>query len=85
MATILKLTTINVAGMNAPDKRSYIFNHLLQEGHVIALQETHCTNASIKSWEKEWQGTSVWNPYSSRSVGVAILFHPKIEVEILDK
>ena len=25
-----------------------------------------------------------WNPYSSKKAGVAILFHPKLKVELLD-
>ena len=85
MATILKFTTINVAGMNAPAKRAHIFKHLIQEGHdVIALQETHCTNQTLEAWEKEWPGISKWNTHTSKSAGVAILFHPKSDVEILD-
>ena len=85
MATILKFTIINVASMNAPAKHAHIFKHLIQEGHdVIALQETHCTNQTLEAWEKEWPGISKWNTHTSKSAGVAILFHPKLDVEILD-
>ena len=55
MASPFKVTTIKVAGMNAPDKRAHIFNHLIQEGHdILALQESHCTNTNIKTWQDEW-------------------------------
>ena len=85
MATTLKFTTVNVAGMHIPERRMQIFKHLLQQGHdIIALQETHCENNDIKLWEKEWNGFSKWNPYSSKKAGVAILFHPKLKVELLD-
>ena len=84
MAAPFKVTT-NIASMNAQDKRAHIFNHLIQEGHdIIALQETHCTNNNIKSWQDKWQGKSVWNAHSSKSAGVAFLFHPKLNVEILN-
>ena len=74
-----------MASMNAPDKHAHIFDHQIQEGHdIIALQETHCTNNNIKSWQDEWQGKSVWDARSSKSAGVAILFHPKLNVEILN-
>ena len=60
MAAPFKVTTINVAGMNAPDKHAHISNHQIQEGHdIIALQETHCTNNNIKCWQDEWQGKCV--------------------------
>ena len=63
----------------------HIFNHLIQEGHdVIALHKTHCTNQTSEAWEKEWPGISKWNTHTSKSAGVAILFHPKLDVEILD-
>ena len=66
MATLLKFTTLNVAGLHAPDKHVFTFNQLLQEGHdIIALQETHCGNSDLKLWEKEWLGLSKWNTYST--------------------
>ena len=38
----------------------------------------------MEAWEKEWPGISKWNTHTSKSAGVAILFHPKLDVEILD-
>ena len=59
MATTLKFTTVNVAGMHTPERRMQIFKYLLQQGHdIIALQETHCENNDVKLWEKEWNGLS---------------------------
>ena len=83
--SILKLSTINVDGLHAPKKRAHTFNYFLNEGlDIIALQETHCTNADLENWKKEWPGLSVWNTYSNRAAGVAILFNPKLKIEIID-
>ena len=83
--SILKLSTINVDGLRAPKKRAHTFNYFLNEGlDIIALQETHCTNADLENWKKEWPGLSVWNTYSNRAAGVAILFNPKLKIEIID-
>ena len=50
---------------------------------VIAVQETHCDNNSLSTWKDEWGGASVWTHYASDQAGVAILFSPKRNVNIL--
>ena len=80
----LKLSTINVAGLRLPVKRAHLFTHFANSDYdIIALQETHCTNDTLAEWKTQWPGVSVWNTDSTRSAGVAILFHPNLAFELL--
>ena len=81
--TMLKLTTLNVQGMNNPQKRNFIFQLFLNERFdIICLQETHCPATSIDQWSAEWPGESFWNKGTSHSCGVAILFRPGLVASI---
>ena len=46
----LKILTINVNGLNQPNKRSKIFNYLkTNKIDITLLQETHSTNETEKN------------------------------------
>ena len=85
MSQQIKFSTVNVAGMHDQIKRAAIFSHLLNGNHdIIALQETHCKPLEVPEWEKQWPGTSIWNPKTQTGAGVAVLFKPGLAIQIKD-
>lgn len=84
---MINLVTLNVNGIGDKNKRFDVFQTLRNENFdIIALQETHCdSEETAEIWTEEWGGKSIWSKYRSDRAGVAFLFNPKIDLEILDK
>lgn len=81
----VKFATYNVRGLRNSLKRVDIFKQLLKNKFsVIALQETHCTADVVDIWKEEWPGESVWTLGSPTHAGVAFLFHPDLDIEIIN-
>ncbi len=79
---MLNITTINVQGLGDRQKRLNTFQTLRNGNYdVIALQETHCAQNS--KWKDDWSGESQWTHFRCDQAGVAILFSPKLSVNIL--
>ena len=81
----VRFATYNVRGLRDNEKRVAIFKQIINSNFsVIALQETHCTSDVKEQWKDEWPGVSEWSIGPSDSAGVAILFHPKLDAEIIN-
>ena len=79
----LSLITFNVRGLNSSRKRHAIFRQLHHKNaSIIFLQETYSTNNLEKVWSNEWGSKIYFCHGSKHSKGVAILFNPKLRVEI---
>ena len=79
----LSLITLNVRGLNSSRKRRAIFRQLHHKNaSIIFLQETYSTNNLEKVWSNEWGSKIYFCHGSKHSKGVAILFNPKLCVEI---
>ena len=82
---ILKVASINVAGLNDLVKRKSNFTFLKSKTyHAVFLQETHASNEVQKLWEKEWGNKIFWSHGTSNAKGVAILFNLRTALEVLD-
>ena len=75
--TTLHLVSLNVNGLQNDTKRRAIFNWLRSSKYdIIFLQETHChLGRDEKRWSLEWDGKCIWNGYTCKSRGVAVLFN----------
>ena len=83
---MLNLVTINVQGLRDKHKRLETFQTLKNENYdVIAIQETHCDILEEQNWKDEWEGKSSWTTFSNDKAGVAFLFNPRLDVQILEK
>ena len=72
--------------MREETKRKFNFNFFkICKYDIIALQETHQSNAEFRKWQKEWNGKSVWNHGTAHSKGVAFLFKPYLNIKIIGK
>ena len=79
----LKVSTLNVRGLNKSCKRRQLFRWLHQQNaDVIFLQETYSSTQTIKIWENEWGGKICASHGSTHSRGVMIMFKPKLDVTI---
>ena len=73
----------NVRGLNSSRKRHAIFRQLHHKNaSVIFLQETYSANNLEKVRSNEWGSKIYFCHGSKHSKGVAILFNPKLHVEI---
>ncbi len=82
----MNVTTINVRGLNNPQKRSTILQWLqYKQFDIICLQETFLTADSIIALKNEWNGPSFHSPSpSNHSKGVSILINKSFSCEILN-
>ena len=79
---MVKFSTFNVRGLCDSNKFSSLTNILFKHNSDITfLQETHFVSAK-DNWEKKWKGVSLWGGQSSRSAGVAIVFHHHLDISI---
>ena len=76
------IASINVRGLRDPLKRSAIFNSLRSKYDIIFLQEIFGTPSDSDPWGREWEGKFIFNMFSTREAGVAILFRPNLDLEI---
>ena len=80
-----KILTLNVNGLNDATKRRYVMKFCVSENcDAFLLQETHGYKEITKTWALEWQnmtrGKSLWNNYTHKERGVAILIKKDIEI-----
>ncbi len=82
----MNIVTINVRGLNNPQKRQTILQWLkFKQFDIICLQETFCTQETSKLLSAEWEGPSFHSvSQSSHSKGVSILINDKFTHEIID-
>ncbi len=78
------IVSINVQGLNNPDKRSNIFAWLTrQKAKIVFVQETFCTENYSKYENQGWKGKIYHNfSKSTHSKGVAIMIHESLNFEI---
>ena len=81
------VTTLNVRGLIDKQKCEKVYTWLIQQQcDIIFIQEMHCTATNVENLKKLWHGQSCYgvsdSPYSK---GVAILFKPKLKVNITDE
>ena len=86
MANYLNFVTLNIRGLGGKQKSKVVLDWLRNNSKgVTFLQETHSDeNLSVK-WQKYWKGDLYCSHGNTNSKGVAILFHPTITPEVIDK
>jgi len=73
--------SLNVRGLNQAQKRRQLFRWLHNyKFDVIFLQDTYSTQNVTAIWKSEWGGNIIYSHGTNRSIGVAILFNPKLDV-----
>lgn len=86
MAKQLKFVTLNIRGLGGKQKSKVVLDYLRTNSKGITfLQETHSSVALAEKWMDYWKGKLYVAHGDTNSKGVAILFHPKLTHEILDK
>jgi len=82
----LLCATINVRGLNEPEKRKRLFYWLEDKSYdVIFLQETFCTNNFVNVFNRDWKGKTCHATTNSKhSRGVSILFSNKRNINIVN-
>lgn len=72
----LKITSLNVKGLNHVIKRQKTLTLLKKEKCQVALlQETHLSDQEHNKLRRNWVGQVFYSSYKSNSRGVAILLH----------
>jgi len=86
MAENLNITTINIRGLGGKQKSKAVLDWLRSNSKgVTFLQETHSDENLADKWRNFWKGSIYCAHGNTNSKGVAILFHPSISHELLDK
>ena len=83
----LSFSTTNIQGCLHPLKRFSLFSFLKKsvKSHICFLQDTHTDISCEALWHLIWRGKAVFSHSLSAKVGgVAILFSPTCQVEILE-
>ena len=81
----IKVCTFNVNGLGEYRKRRHVFEYLKHNKYGICfLQELHCKNTTIDTWEKEWGGKAFFSGNSLNSTGIGILFDSNITFTVLE-
>ena len=85
MASKLNFVTINIRGLGGRKKSQAVFDWLdkLSVG-IFFLQETHSSLELLDTWRTLWKGHIYCAHGDTKSKGVAILFHPSIQHEIVE-
>ncbi len=83
--TSLNISTFNVNGLGQCIKRLAIFHKMKHDNGTILLQETYLTSKTEQKWKNEWVGQIVFSPGTSNSWGIAIIFPPTLDYNILEK
>ena len=91
MAGSLRIDSLNCKGLGNRHKRRSILEHFHKVGSdLVLLQETHTTLATSKLYGREWKRMaprghrSMWNSYTNRSCGVAILIADATTTSVVD-
>ena len=71
----IRVTSINVRGINNITKRNILFNSFKKSNSdIIFAQETYSNTETCVQWNDEWGGKCIFSHGSNHSRGVAILF-----------
>ena len=83
----LRFLTLNVRGLNNVEKRTKVFQWLINaKSDITFLQETYCTEKALTAFKASWTGINEHAVTdSAHSRGVSILFNPKHKVTIENK
>lgn len=81
-----RIISMNVNGLNIPNKRRILFDHFRRsKADIILLQETHASAATEKIWRREWGGQAYFCNGSQSSKGVAVLVSRDVQAEVFDQ
>ena len=81
----LKIGSLNTWGLGDDIKRREVFTWLRQKQlNIYFLQETKCLKDKEKIWETEWGYRCIFNSANTSAQGVAILFNPNFQFDIID-
>lgn len=86
MGKNLKIISLNVRGLHNDANRLKTFTWLTdQKADVVCLQETFCTQDSVKLFNSQWEGDAYHSiTDSSHSRGVAILVNKATDIECVN-
>ena len=80
----IHLISFNLNGCRQSFKRAQVLECLDQKRVGVALlQETHSDVSNDPDWRADWKGKCVLSHGSNNSAGVAVIFEPGLEVDIL--
>uniref|UniRef100_A0A8C6T476 exodeoxyribonuclease III n=1 Tax=Neogobius melanostomus TaxID=47308 RepID=A0A8C6T476_9GOBI len=84
MLSSITIISSNVNGINNPIKRKKILEYFKkQQCDILLLQETHLIDKEHEQLKRDWVGKVLYNSYNSKSRGVAVLIHKKLDIKIL--
>ncbi len=84
MKTPLNISNFNVNGLGQCSKRLAIFNKMKHDNGIILTQEIQSTSKTETKWKNEWGGQIVFSHGMSNNQGVAILFPPTLDYNIVN-
>ena len=73
LATMVKIISLNVRGLQYPVKRRSIFTYYRQRADILCLQETHCDAELENIFKAEWGGKAYFAHSVKNARGVCIL------------
>lgn len=77
MTNPIKFLSLNVKGLNSPNKRRQVWRYLLHhDPDVFFIQETHLLPIDTRTMSHPRYPTQYWACSSSKTNGVAIFFKP---------
>jgi exonuclease III len=88
MTDKLKFLTYNAKGLKDQSKRDGIFYWLKKKKvDITCIQEAHCEEETIKTWEEEWKGKIYASHGKGNSRGVCMLIgeNNNFSTELIDK
>ena len=81
----INFLSLNIRGLGGKKKSRTVFDWLNKIANgVTFLQETHSNIALAETWESYWKGKIYCAHGNTNSKGVAILFHPNIQHEVIE-
>lgn len=82
----LSIVTLNTRGCRDSFKRFRIFNELRKDlfADIVFLQDTHTIQPDESLWRLIWRGQAVFSHFNTNTAGVAIIFKPKLNVNIIE-
>ena len=83
--TMVNVVTCNANGLQDACKRKEMFLYFKKSlFDAIIVQETHSIQNIEHIWKNEWGGKVLYDNGESNARGVAILFNPKLNVQVLE-
>ena len=83
MAPKLSIVSLNVKGLQNPNKRNTIFAYLKnQKAKIFCLQETFSKQEDEVAWSADWGGQIIFSHGTEHSRGVCILCNSTSNLQI---